>query len=216
MKVHHRWIKRAAPENRNCIPGYTLKTHFHLAAFGRFLLVCIPVLLAAFFLPTSRHNLHGNEGAKTTGRIQGDQLTASLPWSFNETREDMTGQPFPHGKGSVLPARLSRLQLVSKEPVARTGSKSTYLRITLTRGKFSSPEEAAGEFRTIKKAANPDFGLSYKWDTVLLSGPIVFHLQAECTLAEQHFTTLADRLVELTGDQEGQEKIFCRCGGGCI
>jgi hypothetical protein len=72
-------------------------------------------------------------------------------------------------------------------------------------------------FTRMHQKTDPDMGLSYGWDMVTIRGKRLYHLHADCTLAESYFLSMGQALERLIGpaDRHTSQVLFCRCGGGC-
>ena len=127
------------------------------------------------------------------------ELVGDLPWRFDVAAD----------KGETV-----RITYVSPDG---TNQKGVRLKMWLEVSKYESPETAARKFSLISKKAHPDMGLSYAWDFVVAKGERIYHLHADCTLAEQHFNSMSQALKGIIhpAGKPAPSGLFCRCGGGC-
>ena len=146
-----------------------------------------------------------------------EKIVDTLPWSFNLTREELTGKSFPYLDTATPPDSLTGYRFISSNPLQQGNSRGTYLRISFYSGRFADSIEARAQFQHIMKTADPNIGLSYQWDFVSQSGPFIYHIHAECLLAEEHFLSLTQALsAMITPDESSRlDQMHCRCGGGC-
>lgn len=128
-----------------------------------------------------------------------DELLSSLPWQFNIEKEE----------GDAV-----HISFLSLEEVQQSGVR---LKISLNVKNFESQEIASKTFSSVCKEADPDMGLTYAWDLVMVQGMRYYHLHADCILAEQHFHSISQALMRIIGkdDKAQQKSLLCRCGGGC-
>jgi len=158
-------------------------------------------------------------------------LVAALPWTLElegiTTEHDALPEVL-HGSRATEPRSESDeacgeglertiCRLRSRESVTRTENGGVPLRLEITISDFPASRCAATTLETTLAAASPDTGLSYAWDLLLLEGPRLVRLHAECTWSEEWFGTLA-RELELRLEKGGRKvarKVLCRCGGGC-
>jgi len=107
--------------------------------------------------------------------------------------------------------------LRSENPVSIGARGPVYLRIKLTTEEFESSEEARSGLERIMKMADPDTGLSYAWDYLLAHGEFLYHLHADCLLAEEGFEQVVKQLNTAVQpqDEAADPSETCRCGGGC-
>ncbi len=136
-------------------------------------------------------------------------LVADLPWSFEVTVEPATGDDSP--------LQVTRYRFKSTAPIERTAAGAVYLRAELTALEHANAGSAEAAFEELLAGADPDTGLSYAWDQLLLSGALVFRRHAGCTFSEESFRRVAERLEgavqRLT--EADLRVAACRCGGGC-
>lgn len=159
--------------------------------------IAFPLLALLAFLPYKAF-------ATTSCSIPGTatpcyRLVSELPWQFSIEEEGKENRRifFKHLKGKR--------------------QAGIPLKISLDVNNFSDQKSAEASFSKINMGANPDTGISYGWDLVLLREKRLFHLHADCTLAEQHFESLVHALTKITStpDNHTPHALLCRCGGGC-
>ncbi len=127
------------------------------------------------------------------------ELVSELPWLFNiHVKEEQ-------------PIRITYLSSHSMQ------QPNMYLKIFLDISEYPNRQETAIGFSQTCQKADPDMGLSYGWDLLLIRKNRIYHLHADCTLAEQHFNSLAQSLQQIIGppDTQNSQTLSCRCGGGC-
>ena len=128
-----------------------------------------------------------------------DKLVSNLPWQFSI--EEKAG-----GIGQIL--------YLSPKGIPLPGM---HLKISLGVSNYSSQDAATKAFSQTCKNADPDIGISYGWDLVMIRKNRIFHLHADCTLAEQYFESMVQTLAEIV-EPSGKftsPLLLCRCGGGC-
>jgi hypothetical protein len=124
-------------------------------------------------------------------------ITRGLAWEFSHS-ERIEGASTLH-------------RFKSEKPVA----DRTYLRFSVTVTSYGRPETAETAFDSLLEEADPDTGLSYAWDTVLLSDERVVHLWAPCLFSRENFGILEGNLASATIGKSASTSIRCSCGGGC-
>lgn len=127
------------------------------------------------------------------------ELVSELPWLF-----------IIHVKESQ-PIRITYMSLQGNQ------QSNPNLNMFLEINDHENREAAAKTFSQMRQQADPDMGLSYAWDQVLIRDKQIYHLHADCTLAEQYFTSMGkalERIIKPSGEHLPQS-FFCRCGGGC-
>ena len=125
------------------------------------------------------------------------ELTANLPWPF-----------IIHVK-EEKPVRITYLSTQEKQQL--NPNVKMFLEVSTHEN-----HTAAGEsFSQVQQKAHPDMGLSYGWDLVLVRDRLIYHLHADCTLAEHHFMSMVESLIRILPDTTSPKTLFCRCGGGC-
>lgn len=111
-------------------------------------------------------------------------------------------------------SRTIRHEYVSVEPVDESPTERTFLRASLTTTLFPTEEQALATFTELAASADPDVGLSYAWDYVVLDGPRIFHLHAGCLFSDDAFAVMTGNLDRWAA--AGPDRVLrCRCGGGC-
>lgn len=165
----------------------------HISFWG----VAFPLLVLMGFLSGQNKAF-----AQTTCTIPGTvtpchKLVSELPWQFNIEKKENHRILFKSLKGKRQPG--------------------IPLKIFLAVSSHVSQEAAEESFSQINKDANPDTGISYGWDLVMLREKGIFHLHADCTLAERHFESLVHTLKQIvpTSGKHPSHALYCRCGGGC-
>ncbi len=133
---------------------------------------------------------------------------ADLPWTFEVT-------VVPATEASAVAT--TRYRFRSTTPNTRTAPGDVYLRAELTAIKHADAEAAEAAFEELLAGADPDTGLTYAWDHLLLSGPLIYRLHAECTFSEESFRRMAERSETAVRRRKGADLrvVACRCGGGC-
>ncbi len=142
--------------------------------------------------------------------LKAAELVAGPPWSFEVTVE-------PASEGDDGPAPITRYRFQSTTPNTRTAPGDVYLRAELTALKHGDASSAEAAFDDLLAGADPDTGLSYAWDQLLLSDALIYRLHAECTFSEENFQRMAERLERAVRLRIGADLRVagCRCGGGC-
>ena len=122
--------------------------------------------------------IHGRVGA----------IVAHLPWRFAlEVLEDAALG------GLVIPEAGERVngvvyRFTAVEPQPQGGG--TRLRLQLAVGRFASAAAAQQRLQALSRQADPDTGLSYAWDTVLLSGVYLYRLDAGAASSKGRYILL--------------------------
>ena len=75
--------------------------------------------------------------------IEPEKVVDTLPWSFNLTKEDLTGKGFPYLDTVNPPDSLTGYRFVSRNPIQQGNSGGTYLRISFYTGRFIDSKEAS-------------------------------------------------------------------------
>ena len=116
-------------------------------------------------------------------------------------------QEMPNGFGAS--GRLPGCKPHNKpEGKRKVGSTSRWIQCLLkVTGGSQTPKGT-----TLLAGADPDIGLSYAWDRLLLSGAVVYRLHAGCLWSEENFRRLAGRLEAVVWPHQ---RVACRCGGSC-
>ncbi len=94
--------------------------------------------------------------------LEAPELVADLPWAFEVVIEPDTDDE--------VDVRTTRYRFQSKTPNTRTAPGDVYLRAELTVLEHGSSSSAEAAFEEMIAGADPDTGLSYAWDQLLLSG----------------------------------------------
>lgn len=137
-------------------------------------------------------------------------IMSGLPWHFIHASGQVDNKKEQEGT-SV------RYQFVSTEPLGKTTQRHAYLRADLTVTDFNSPELAAEGFRLIQEKADPDMGLSYAWDYLILNDTRLYHIHTGCMMSEGNFGIMVGNLRQavLQGESDQWQALQCTCGGGC-
>ncbi len=138
--------------------------------------------------------------------LEAAELVADLLWTF-----EVTVEPPTDDEANV---QITRYRFQSTTPNAGTAPGDVYLRAELTVREHDGSSSAEAAFDELLAGADPDIGLSYAWDEVLLSGTLVYRLHAECTFSEENFRRVAERL-EAALLRRIDLRVACRCGSGC-
>jgi hypothetical protein len=130
-------------------------------------------------------------------------LVNDLPWKFD--------------LDSKKKGELSNIIYTSYEKV---GKQAAILQLRLEVIAFASKKKAGEEFRDRYSIADPDMGLSYAWDFIAVQNMYLYHLHADCILAESNFISATDALTEILAatdlfQNNNDSAFFCRCGGPC-
>ncbi len=125
-----------------------------------------------------------------------EAMTTDLGWKFSHVERAETSKTVHSFK--------------STKPVA----KRTWLRFHVTVRDFETQPQATAAFQTLVRRADPNQGLSYAWDTVLLADKQVVHLAAPCLFSRKNYGRLAANLRGVVG-AKATRSIHCHCGSGC-
>jgi hypothetical protein len=107
-------------------------------------------------------------------------------------------------------------RLRSAEVIGSRPRGPLYLRASVKISELADTTAATAEVLRRLAAADPDVGLSYAWDFVIVGVGSVVHLHAACTFSEESFLILAHALTESSLSADPPPAAFwCRCGGGC-
>lgn len=135
-------------------------------------------------------------------------LVADLPWAFEVTVEPATED---------AEVRTTRCCFKSTAPIRRTEAGAEYLRVDLRVLEHENAGSAEAAFEELLADADPNIGLSYAWDRVLLSGALIYRLHAGCLFSEGNFQRIAEWLEEAVRRRTGSDLrvVACWCGSGC-
>ncbi len=130
-------------------------------------------------------------------------LVKDLPWKFD--------------LDSKKKDELSAIIYTSHEKIKKPSAK---LQLRLEIIAFASKKRAEKALREKYSSADPDMGLSYAWDFIAVQNMYLYHLHADCMLAESHFISATDALNEILTaadlfQKNNNSAFFCRCGGPC-
>lgn len=139
--------------------------------------------------------------------LEAAELVADLLWTFEVTAEPPTD--------IEADVRTTRYRFQSTTPNTRTAPGDVYLRAELTVLEHDDASSAEAAFEELLASADPNIGLSYAWDQLLLSGSLIYRLHAECTFSEENFRRIAERLEAAVRRRATARVVTCRCGGGC-
>lgn len=153
--------------------------------------------------PSAARNESPGSGPRTEPRQPvPESIVHDLGWRFVVTTEEADA------------SRTVRHEYVSVEPVDDTPTERTFLRASLTATSFPTAEHALATFTELAASADPDIGLSYAWDYVVLDGPRIFHLHAGCLFSDDAFAVMTVNLDRWSA--AGPDRaLLCRCGAGC-
>lgn len=129
-------------------------------------------------------------------------LVQGLPWRFTTTSEFLDSDDS------------TRTIFTSTEPIEGSGATAVFLKASLRTTLFDKPSMATEAFSEQVHRAHPDTGLTYAWDLVLLDGPRLHHLHADCLFSEEAFDTMSANLCGIVNADDFRA-LRCRCGGGC-
>lgn len=154
----------------------------------------------------SRRYAHTQDGswALDAQRSAGAVPLASIP----EAMTHSLAWPFSHSVQIEGATKVHRFK--SDKPVA----EGTYLRFAVSVTDYERHESAESEFIALFEEADPDTGLSYAWDTVLLLDRSVAHLSAPCLFSRENFEILEKNFESAFGNPTSRS-VRCTCGRGC-
>ena len=140
--------------------------------------------------------------------LEAAELVADLPWAFEVTVEPATE------KAAV---RTTRYRFKSTVPIEMTAAGNIYLRAAMTALEHADASSAEAALEELLVGADPNIGLSYAWDKLLLSGALIYCLHAGCIFSEENFRRMAERLEGGVRRRRGADLrvVACWCGGGC-
>ncbi len=140
--------------------------------------------------------------------LEAAELVADLPWAFEVTVEPATEE---------AAVRTTRYRFKSTAPVEKTAAGAIYLRANLTALEYADASSAETAFEELLAGADPNIGLSYAWDKLLLSGTLIYRVHAGCIFSEENFRRMAERLEGAVRRRTGADLrvATCWCGGGC-
>ncbi len=191
-----------------------LRVQFHRRAdmsIARILstaLLATAVGILSFVVAAAAQPIFGND-------LEAAELVAGLPWAFEVAVEAPAEAEDGSGSAAV---KVTRYRFKSTEPYSETAAGKVYLRLQLTTSEHGDVAAAEAAFDELLASADPDTGLSYAWDDLLLSGAVLYHLHAPCLFSEENFQRLVSRLeaaVQRQGQARSPRAFACRCGGGC-
>ncbi|MEN8164054.1 MAG: hypothetical protein ABFS37_07990 [Acidobacteriota bacterium] len=131
-----------------------------------------------------------------------ETIIQDLLWDFSVSTEQSDA------------GKTTRTLFVSSEPIEESSAGGIFLRASLTTRTFDQPALASEAFAEQADDADPDTGLTYAWDLVLLDETRIHHLHADCLFSEEAFDAMSANLLEVVIPTSGSV-IRCRCGGGC-
>jgi len=126
----------------------------------------------------------------------------------------VAGLPFPVTLIAPGQEEKQRIFFISSR---KNGKTEVAVKISLQVESHVTTEARDNSFAALRSKADPDMGLSYGWDFITTRGFFLYHLHADCTLAETHFLALTETLTNLLGPPEDSPSptLNCRCGAGC-
>ena len=131
-----------------------------------------------------------------------ETIIQDLPWEFSVSTEQSDA------------GETTQTLFVSNKPIQNSPAGNVFLRASLTTRIFDTSTVAAEAFAEQVHGADPDTGLTYAWDLVLLDDTRIHHLHADCLFSEEAFDTMSANLYRvISGDTP--RALRCRCGGGC-
>ena len=133
-------------------------------------------------------------------------LFASLPWETEVTDlSEITRALGPDACVAGVERRFSH----------RLHTRTLHLELSVS--EYPAPCGAEEAFEATLAAADPDTGLTYAWDLLLLAEQRLARLHAECRWSEANFERIAGVVEERLAEQRWRvaRKVLCRCGGGC-
>ncbi len=139
--------------------------------------------------------------------LKAAELVAELPWAFAVTVEPATEE---------AAVRTTRYRFKSTTPIRNTAAGAVYLRADLAALEHADASSAEAAFDELLAGADPNTGLGYAWDQLLLSGALIYRLHAGCLFSEANFQRIAERLEgAVRRTRADLQVVACRCGGGC-
>ncbi len=140
--------------------------------------------------------------------LEAAELVADLPWTFEVTVEPITEE---------AAVKTTRYRFKSTAPIRKTAAGAMYLRVQITALEHADDASAEVAFEELLAGADPNIGLSYAWDRVLLSGSLVYRLHAGCIFSEKNFKLMAERVEGAVRRRTASDLriVACWCGGGC-
>lgn len=139
--------------------------------------------------------------ASSPPEILVDSIVDGLPWEFAVKHEPPQDNH-------------TRAHFTSTEPISSSSVGDVFLHASLTTQTFDHSDQAAAAFAERIRDADPDTGLSYQWDLLIIDDARLFHLHADCLFSEQAFETMSANLYR-TIDRGPLQSLRCFCGGGC-
>ncbi len=101
--------------------------------------------------------------------LEAAKLVADLPWAFEVTVEPATED---------AAIRITRYRFKSTAPIEKTAAGVVFLQADLTALEHADASSAEAAFDELLAGADPNIGLSYAWDKLLLSGALIYRLHA--------------------------------------
>jgi len=127
------------------------------------------------------------------------ELISELPWSFSiEQKEGANRRIFFESQGG-------------------TGKGGVHLKMILDISTYRSKKATIDSFVQVLNKADPDMGLTYGWDFIIIQETRLYHLHADCSLSESNFMVMVRVLERILGLSSNHKPpaLLCRCGGGC-
>ncbi len=131
-----------------------------------------------------------------------ETIVQGLPWNFSVSTEQSDA------------GKTTRTLFVSNEPIENSGAGAVYLRASVETRTFDRPEQAAEAFAKQALDAQPDTGLTYAWDLLVLDGNQLHNSHAPCLFSEESFDMMSANLLKMIS-APSDSVLRCRCGGGC-
>ena len=82
---------------------------------------------------------------------------------------------------------------------------------------YATPDSAQEAYKNIKSSVNPNTGLNYEWNYLVVNGSHMYWLSAMCAFSKAKWNqVLTDFKTSFTVTDDGNlSKLNCKCGGGC-
>jgi hypothetical protein len=133
-------------------------------------------------------------------------ITAGQPWKYDVKVE----------QSSAAGVRSTGHAFRSREPLPSKERLKTFLSFHVRIDEHASPDAAARAFAKLAASADPNTGLSYAWDVVLLDGARVVHLAVPCLYSGANVDAMAKNLERVVLEGRAPAgKLRCACGLGC-